>query len=952
MRFSIISALLLSIPAFVQASSYSSPTAGDQWAIGKEQSIEWDTTGLEGKVDCHLVPGGATDITTIITEIFIQSDNTGSFKWTPDSSLKAEQVTIIIIDENQTKLISDLFVLIVDTTVTESSSSDSYDKKHNSTDSSHSSKSHDEYKTKSHDEYRTKSHDETKSKTHEWTKTKSYDHKTDTHHRNSTKTFYESKGYHTKSVSYTTVTYGSGNAISIITSEIVNTIPTFTPATAPGTPPVIVSQATTAVATAVATTVATMASVYQNSILVSFTSAASALNTFAPSYTPSTMVIPLAGINATAVLATGTSAPIVQQSVGAAASNVVAPGGILAGFFGILSMLLLPRNRPPRSTSSPPRRHFQKFVWKVESMSSIDEKTADSHENTISSATKEGDSVPSTTDNYLEPPKRDQQDVSEATSVTGVESIDAEKGESTAITPEAPPRDITGVRWALVVISILSSTFLFALDNTIVADIQPVIVTHFNAVDKLTWLSVAFLIGAAATNLLWGKIFGQFNAKWTYILCVFLFEVGSAICGSAPSIDALIIGRTICGIGGSGMYVGVMTLLAATTTIQERPMYVGGTGLTWGLGTVLGPIIGGAFSDSSAGWRWSFYINLCIGAACAPVYIFMLPNKDPRPGVSLLDRAREMDYVGSVLTMGAFVSGVMALSFGGVTYPWNSGKIIGLFVCSGVLFIILGLQQVYTIFTTTTRRLFPVEFFSSRTILILFCMTAAGGTAIFVPIYMIPIFFQFTRSDTALEAGVRLLPFIMLMIFAVIFNGAVLSSYGLYMPWYTVGGLFVLAGGALMYTVDQNTSIARVYGYSILIGFGDGLFAQASFSVAQAIVEPQFIASAVGFITCAQVSGVTIALAIANSVFLNKSQQSISALLPDVPLSDIQAAIAGAGSSFVGGLSDTVKEEVLEAIVSAMSKTYVLVIVAGTMATLLSFAMKRERLFMVAGHAG
>ncbi|KAH7418691.1 major facilitator superfamily domain-containing protein [Cadophora sp. MPI-SDFR-AT-0126] len=531
--------------------------------------------------------------------------------------------------------------------------------------------------------------------------------------------------------------------------------------------------------------------------------------------------------------------------------------------------------------------------------------------------------------------------------------VDPEKSEQQRENAEElPPRDITGWKWAVVVLSILSSTFLFALDNTIVADIQPVIVLHFNDVKNLTWLSVAFLIGAAATNLVWGKVFGQFNAKWTYILCVVLFELGSAICGAAPSMDALIIGRAVCGIGGSGMYVGVMTLLAATTTINERPIYIGGTGFTWGLGTVLGPVIGGGFSDSSAGWRWAFYINLCFGAVCAPVYLFMLPNKDPRPGISLMDRAREMDYVGSILTMGAFVTGVMAMSFGGVTYEWNSGQIIGLFCCSGVLFILLGLQQVYAIFTTPNRRVFPVEFFKSRTMLILFAMTAAGGTAIFVPIYMIPIFFQFTRSDTALEAGVRLLPFIVLMIFAVIGNGAILSTYGYYMPWYTLGGILCVTGGALMYTVNTGTSVARVYIYSSIIGFGDGLFAQVSFSVAQAIVDPQLIASAVGFITCAQVSGITIALAIANSVFLNKSQTSIAELLPSTPLAEVQQAIAGAGSAFVASLSDVVKVEVLKAIVTAMSKTYILVITAGVLATVLSLGMKRERLFIAAGHAG
>jgi len=154
-----------------------------------------------------------------------------------------------------------------------------------------------------------------------------------------------------------------------------------------------------------------------------------------------------------------------------------------------------------------------------------------------------------------------------------------------------------------------------------------------------------------------------------------------------------------------------------------------------------------------------------------------------------------------------------------------------------------------------------------------------------------------------------------------------------------------------MYTVDQGTSVARVYGYSILIGFGDGLFAQASFSVAQAIVEPELIASAVGFITCAQTSGVTIALAIANSVFLNKSQESIREILPDVPLSDVQAAISGAGSDFVKSLSADVKERVLEAIVTAMGKTYILVITAGVMVVLLSLGLKRERLFMAVGGA-
>ncbi|GFF50623.1 putative HC-toxin efflux carrier TOXA [Aspergillus udagawae] len=539
-----------------------------------------------------------------------------------------------------------------------------------------------------------------------------------------------------------------------------------------------------------------------------------------------------------------------------------------------------------------------------------------------------------------------EREVSEKATSTDVDP-EAQRGEdSVPEDPKSPPREISGWKWFLVVLAIYSSQFLFALDNTIVANVQPVIVSDFKSVEKLPWISVAFLIGAAGTNLIWGKVFGQFNAKWTYILSVFVFEVGSAVCGAAPNMNALIIGRAICGVSGSGMYVGLMTLLAATTTIHERPMYVGGGGFIWGVGTVLGPIIGGAFTDSSAGWRWAFYINLCVGAVCAPVYLFLLPNKDPRPGVSLRERANTMDHLGGILTIGAMVTGVMAVSFGGVMYPWNSGRIIGLFCCSGVLFILLGLQQVFTIFTSATHRVLPVEFFKSRTVLILFAATAAGGTAIFVPVYMAPLYFQFTRGDSTLESGVRLLPFIILMIVAVMANGALLSSFGLYMPWYLVGGILVVIGGALMYTVGLTTSVAHVYGYTVLIGVGVGFFAQASFSVAQATVAPELVPSAVGFISLAQITGITLALAIANAVFFNESVRSLRTILPGVDPEHIKETISGTRSELFQSLTPRVREQVLEALVDALSKSYILVMTAGALVAVLSLLMKREKLFL------
>jgi hypothetical protein len=156
----------------------------------------------------------------------------------------------------------------------------------------------------------------------------------------------------------------------------------------------------------------------------------------------------------------------------------------------------------------------------------------------------------------------------------------------------------------------------------------------------------------------------------------------------------------------------------------------------------------------------------------------------------------------------------------------------------------------------------------------------------------------------------------------------------------------VVIGGALMYTVGLHTSVAHVYGYTILIGVGVGFFAQASFSVAQATVAPELVPSAVGFISLAQITGITLALAIANAVFFNESVRSLKTILPGVDPERIKDTISGTQSEFFQSLVPGVREQVLEAIVDALSKSYILVMTAGALVAVLSLLMKREKLFL------
>lgn len=146
-------------------------------------------------------------------------------------------------------------------------------------------------------------------------------------------------------------------------------------------------------------------------------------------------------------------------------------------------------------------------------------------------------------------------------------------------------------QWALAYTAMLSTTFLFALDNTIVADIQPSILRDFDSIELLPWIGTGFALGTTAI-LPWGKAYGIFNIRWLYIFNILLFEVGSAICGAAPTINALIVGRVIAGIGGSGMYSGTLMYVSLLTSTSEKAAYLSGSTVIWGVGSVLGPVVG------------------------------------------------------------------------------------------------------------------------------------------------------------------------------------------------------------------------------------------------------------------------------------------------------------------------------------------------------------------------
>lgn len=289
-------------------------------------------------------------------------------------------------------------------------------------------------------------------------------------------------------------------------------------------------------------------------------------------------------------------------------------------------------------------------------------------------------------------------------------------------------RKITGLRWALICAALYLSALMYGLDTTIAADVQGAIIEFFSEVSQLAWIGTGFPLGSAAVILPYGFLYTKFNMKWLYIAGIILFQAGSALCGAAPTMNALIVGRVFAGAGGTGIYLGGLNHFSALTTRQERGTYLAGTGFVWGLGAILGPIVGGGFSVSSATWRWGFYLNLVIGGITAPVYLFYLPLIYPAPGKSLRDRMLRLDYAGFGLSAGMWVTFALAFISAGGIWTWDGGRTIALIVVFTVLLFLYGLQQYFCILTTPETRSFPGHLLRSRTQVLLYISTTCANT--------------------------------------------------------------------------------------------------------------------------------------------------------------------------------------------------------------------------------
>jgi EmrB/QacA subfamily drug resistance transporter len=383
--------------------------------------------------------------------------------------------------------------------------------------------------------------------------------------------------------------------------------------------------------------------------------------------------------------------------------------------------------------------------------------------------------------------------------------------------PETQP-EILGIRAlprrqiVITFIGVLLAMFLGALDQTIVGTAMPRIITDLGGFSHYTWVATAYIIASTITIPITGKLTDMYGRKWFYIVGLTIFIVGSLLCGFSQTMTQIIIFRGLQGMGAGIMMANAFIIIGDLFPPAERGKYQGLMTGVFGLSSIIGPTLGGFITDNLS-WHWVFFVNIPLGIMIIGLFIFFVPNFRPS------NMKPRIDYPGIVTLILAIVPAMLALSWGGVEYPWVSLPIITMFAFSAAMTILFVIIE-----GRSEEPIIPLWIFKNRIVGISSIVIFITGIGMFGGIIFVPLFFQGVLGLSATASGSFLTPMMLGVVVGALVSGQVLSRAGGHYRLQGMVGLAIMATGmGLLSTMTVETSYARAVFYIILTGLGLGI---------------------------------------------------------------------------------------------------------------------------------
>ncbi|THC97056.1 hypothetical protein EYZ11_003499 [Aspergillus tanneri] len=491
-------------------------------------------------------------------------------------------------------------------------------------------------------------------------------------------------------------------------------------------------------------------------------------------------------------------------------------------------------------------------------------------------------------------------------------------------------------------VALCLSTFIAALDQTIVSTALPTISSRLHSASGYTWVGGAYLLANAAAAPIWAKLSDIWGRKPILLIVVLWFLCSSIICAAAVNMKMLIAGRALQGIAGGGLLQLAMIVVSDLFSVRERGLYMGILGFMWTISGGLGPILGGVFAEYVS-WRWNFWINLPICGLNFGLLFLYLDVHNPR--TKAIDGLKAIDWVGSFSILGLTLMLLLGLNFGGETFAWDSPQVICLIVFGSLFSIVFVYGEKYF----AKYPLMPLRLFQHRSNVAVSLVTFFHGFVFIGCEYYLPLYFQSAKQAGPMRSGLMVLPLVVAEGLFSALSGWLIHRTGKYLEQIWIGAILLTLGTGLFTRLVATSSLVELIIFQIIAGAGSAILFEPPLIALHSVAAQEDTASGTAMVGFIKNIAMSTSIVVGGVVFGNSMTEEKGRLqragLKDDEVERLTGVSAAASTEMIKTIADPAKvRTIAEAFASSLRNIWIMYACVAGLAMIASVFIVKQTL--------